>query len=509
MVIRAAKHSLNRLLRSSGTFDHPYIVSHFLNCLLGSSLNASPVAETPFLPNQDVTRTWTSISPSSLRTELLKEIESRFRYNLPENWIDTEMLKNKTARELCLRVGIQLVARVYDYSSPSSVASTETHGVSSNKRSQAQTTDTTLASKKKNKKKSGKAAVNGVQDAKAELPTMTFTSDDVLNIMPVVKSTVFRVGLILLSSCVLSRPVLTYSYPPLRVLLSTNASLKALALSAKATSKLENSSRMKHSTFANKSSELFILKLRVNITLSVSVRSEDGSLHSPSQAELNSFLNVVWHNLSQRLLTSVGRHELAEQALKELASTPKSGEQDEGEREKQIRDMLLPNVEAARSEAESYLQQAVRMVRQSIIICERTSGIDSHEAVQQYADLGLLEQAAGNVDLGLKLSMHAVKLWNVSYGPVHPTLVTILVRCQMSFCSFDPLLTHYLSLHSRTLPPWFKQRMDQKLLFLLRSNIENLRKLFTVQIRLPSDKPHSHLVKSMPSTPIFLPRSNT
>lgn len=192
MVIRAAKHSLNRLLRSSGTFDHPYIVSHFLNCLLGASLNTSPVAETPFLPNQDVTRTWTSLSPSSLRTELLNEIESRFRYNLPENWIETEMLKNKTARELCLRVGIQLVARVYHFD-----GSSTTPEVNPSKRPQAHSTEATLASKKKNKKKSGKPATNGVQDAKIDLPTMTFTSDDVLNIMPVVKSTVFKVGLVL------------------------------------------------------------------------------------------------------------------------------------------------------------------------------------------------------------------------------------------------------------------------------------------------------------------------
>lgn len=213
MVIRAAKHSLNRLLRSSGTFDHPYIVSHFLNCLLGASLNASPVAETPFLPNQDITRSWTSLSPSSLRNELIKEIGSRFRYTLPENWIETEMLKNKTARELCLRVGIQLVARAYSFESSSSAGSTETAQVSSNKRSQPQNTDATLASKKKNKKKSGKAAVNGVHDAKVELPTMTFTSDDVLNIMPVVKSTIFKVSLLSLPlSRALRFVLLTFSY---------------------------------------------------------------------------------------------------------------------------------------------------------------------------------------------------------------------------------------------------------------------------------------------------------
>lgn len=105
---------------------------------------------------------------------------------------------------------------------------------------------------------------------------------------------------------------------------------------------------------------------------------------------------------------------------------PKS-EDPEDDREAQIRDMLLPNVESARAEADSYLQQAVRMVRQSIVICERTNGIDSHDAIQQYTDLGLLEHAAGNVDLGLKLSKHAMDLWSASYGPAHPSVVSILV----------------------------------------------------------------------------------
>lgn len=197
MVIRAAKHSLNRILRSASTFDHPYIVAHFLNCLLGGSFNASPVAETPDLANGDVTRQWTSLTPASLRAELVKEVHSRYRYALPENWFDNEMLKNKTLRELCLRVGVQLVARTYDFGSSSSGPDSDSPEEAAPSKESQTAEDAALnasSSKKKNKKKSGKAAANGVDAGKPSLPAMTFSADDVLNIMPVVKSTVFKVS---------------------------------------------------------------------------------------------------------------------------------------------------------------------------------------------------------------------------------------------------------------------------------------------------------------------------
>ncbi|GAA5840578.1 hypothetical protein JCM3766R1_000700 [Sporobolomyces carnicolor] len=377
MVVRAAKHALNRLLRSAPAFDHPFIVAHFLNCLLGSSLNASPVAETPYLPNEDIVREWTSLTPAALRADLLKEVNSRFRYTLPDHWFETEMLKNKTVRELCLRAGIQLVARAYDFGTSSSTESAET--VEAAPVQPVEEVNAASASKKKNKKKAGKAAANGVESAKAALPAMTFSSDDVLNIMPVVKSTAFKSALIDERFAQGSR-ALSEGYVEIGEQLANEA--------------------------LHYCEQVF------------------GTVH-PEAANKYHALGLLWHNLSQRIVASVQRHELAEQALKELANMPKS-EDPEDDREAQIRDMLLPNVESARAEADSYLQQAVRMVRQSIVICERTNGIDSHDAIQQYTDLGLLEHAAGNVDLGLKLSKHAMDLWSASYGPAHPSVVSIL-----------------------------------------------------------------------------------
>ncbi|GAA6061986.1 hypothetical protein JCM10212_004264 [Sporobolomyces blumeae] len=383
MVVRAAKHVLNRLLRSSAAFDQPYIVAHFFNCLLGTSLNASPVAETPYLPSSEVSRDWTSLTPADLRKELVKEIGVRFRYTLSDAWFDNEMLKRKIARELCLRVGVQLVARTYDYGSSteaSAESTDEAQASPAEKDKAAESVQPAASSSAKNKKKKKAAKANGAQDGKASLPAMTFNADDVLNIMPIVKSTTFKSALV--------------------------------------------DERFSQGTRAMSEGYVEVGEALVNEALHL-CEQVFGAVHPEAAAKYHS-LGLVWHSLSQRILTQIGRHELAEQALKELASGPKS--EDHEEREKQIRDMLLSNVEAARAEAESYLQQAVRMVRQSIVICERTSGIDSHDALQQYADLGLLEQAAGNIKLGLKLSKHAMDLWAASYGPSHPTLVGILAN---------------------------------------------------------------------------------
>ncbi|GAA5933681.1 hypothetical protein JCM1841_005504 [Sporobolomyces salmonicolor] len=376
MVVRAAKHILNRLLRAAPAFDQPFVVAHFLNCLLGASLNASPVAETPYLPSSaSVTRTWTSLTPASLRADLVNEIHSRFRYALPETWFDADMLKNKVARELCLRVGVQLVARPYDYGS-SAVA---TPAVSSDaEKGEAVSNDAAAAAssgKNKKKKKSSKA-VNGEQ-ARADLPAQTFSADDVLNIMPVVKSTVHKSSLV--------------------------------------------DDNFVHGQRAIGEGQVDVGEAVVNESLHL-CEQIFGAVH-PEAAQKYHALGIVWHNLSQRVMQTIRTHEFAEQALKELEA---EGREDREEDRKQIQELIIPNVEAARNEAETYLQQAVRMMRQSIVITERVNGVDSHDAIQQYSDLGLLEQAAGNVTVGLKLTKHAMDLWTAAYGPRHPTMVALL-----------------------------------------------------------------------------------
>lgn len=89
---------------------------------------------------------------------------------------------------------------------------------------------------------------------------------------------------------------------------------------------------------------------------------------------------------------------------------------------------MLDDVEAARNELVSFEQSALRMIRQSIVISERTLGLDAHETVQYYSDLGLLEHSSGNHDAALRYTMHALNLWTCVARPYHPLIYVLLAN---------------------------------------------------------------------------------
>jgi len=375
MVVRAAKHLVNDLLRANAEFDHASLVAHFYNCLLGASLNASPVADVSALPN--VERSWTAATPASVRADLVKEVAARFRYELPAAWFDGVMLKNKVARELSLRIGAQLVARRYDFGSGAAdlAQAVDTSSSEAEQATAAAASPSSSSSTKKPKKgKKAKAAVD--EQPKVQGPPTTFRPDDVLNLGPVVKSTAHRSTLV--------------------------------------------EDAFSQGTRAIMEGQLELGEALVNDALHLSEQIY-GAVH-PDAAQKYHHLGIVWHSLAQRIASTLRTHDMAEQALKEL---PVEGRE---QHEKSLQELLLPNADAARQEADSYLQLAVRMVRQSIVVAERTNGIDSHDAITQFTDLGLLEQAAGNHNVALKLTKHAIDLVVAAYGPTHPQLVNLLVR---------------------------------------------------------------------------------
>jgi protein TIF31 len=180
MIIRASKHILNSLLRSADIYDHPYIISHFFNCLLGTSFQANPVAELAELaPGVKADRKWTSLTPSSLRQEITSQVESRFRYALPQS-VFANLVHRKVLREISMRVGIQLVARDYKFVGNAAEASTPVAVASEEEK------------KEPSKKKKGKAAKEASKPVAAG-PATTFHPEDILNIVPIVKSSVHKV----------------------------------------------------------------------------------------------------------------------------------------------------------------------------------------------------------------------------------------------------------------------------------------------------------------------------
>lgn len=179
MVSRSAKHILNRLLRSATPYDHPSVVAHFYNCLLGANLEVHPVAELVDLPaGVSSKRTWTSLTPASLRTQLLAEVETRYRYALPSSFFAT-VVPSKLLREVCLRVGVQLLLRQYDFGSASSgsdAAPSDEEKVES-------------ASKKSKKSKGKKADAGKPEDRQL----VSVRPEDVINILPVLKVITIKV----------------------------------------------------------------------------------------------------------------------------------------------------------------------------------------------------------------------------------------------------------------------------------------------------------------------------
>jgi protein TIF31 len=201
MVSRSSKHILNRLLRDASTYDHPSVIAHFCNCLLGTSLESHPLAELVDLPHGvSARRSWTSLTPSSLRAQLVSEVESRFRYALPVAFFDT-VVPTKLLREICARVGIQLVLRNYNFGSSSSTVAVVS---SSDEATKAEVSSETKTKKKKASSKSKK----DVEVVERQL--LSIRPEDVLNIVPVVKTTVHKVSRCDVSLAYLSDPAMSH-----------------------------------------------------------------------------------------------------------------------------------------------------------------------------------------------------------------------------------------------------------------------------------------------------------
>lgn len=400
MIIRASKHIINRLLRAAVPYDHPSIIAHFFNCLLGASLQASPIAELVPLPaGVAASREWAKLTPASVQSQLISEVEARFRYALSPDFFANALLPHKLLREISLRVGVQFVAREYRFTSPDGTAASEP--VEEEKKVVSEPS----------KKKKGKAS----KDApKAEEQLLSFHAEDVLNIAPVVKATHLRVRKRIFRLAPFDG--LNF-FSPQSLLADENFSAGQRAIGdghiEVGQEQIQDAMQLNEQVFGGIHSDASSKYHQLGIRERLSTRS---SL-APTRADTNAPL--VYHTLHQTIQRKVSLHDLAESTLAE----PETRE----EAKEKLLPLLLENIDAARAEADSYLQLAVRSIRQSVIICERANGLDGYETIQQYSDLGLLEQASGNAELGLKLTKHAMLLWSVSYGRDHPSMHTLVV----------------------------------------------------------------------------------
>ncbi|KAK4706107.1 protein TIF31, partial [Phenoliferia sp. Uapishka_3] len=396
MVVRACKHILNRLLRKSLTADHASLIAHFFNCLVGTSLEPNPSPELVGLPaGANAQRAWASLTPSTLRSQIVEEVEARYRYTIPTSFFNpVTLVPTRLVREICMRVGIQLVLREYKFGSRVAVEANGNGAGSSSEEEKIQASPSPVVNELKKKKKKSPAQLEREAAKADENRTVTFRAEDVLNVMPVIKASVHK-------------------------------------------------SQLAEETFAAGTAALdkgsFELGQEMVQDALNFYEQVFGSVHQEAASRFHT-LGIMYHNLAQGALRRVQTHETAEDQLKSM--TPEA----RVEGAKRLQEYLLENPDAQRAEADNFLQSAVRMLRQSVIIAERTFGLDSPEAIQHYSDLGLLEQAVGNSDTGMRLTKHALSLWASAYGPDHPSSLNLLsnvasmVQTQYGVVASIPLL---------------------------------------------------------------------
>lgn len=130
----------------------------------------------------------------------------------------------------------------------------------------------------------------------------------------------------------------------------------------------------------------------------------------------------VYTNVAQGALRRVNNSEAAEEQLK--AATDENRE----ELTKRLSPYIVENVDALRAQSEHFFHQAVNMLRQSVVVAERSLGLDSSEVIQGYTDLAVLEHTVGNALVAMRLNRHVISLWTASYGKSHPATFGVLVR---------------------------------------------------------------------------------
>lgn len=115
IIARSAKHGLNGLLAQLPIELAPQLIVHYFNCLLGYRYNTEFTLNLdPILVSEEDRLVLGKITVQSVRSTISFEAKSRFRYELPEEWIDNASLLS-LFREISLKVGLQWRGRAYDF----------------------------------------------------------------------------------------------------------------------------------------------------------------------------------------------------------------------------------------------------------------------------------------------------------------------------------------------------------------------------------------------------------
>ncbi|KAI9759946.1 MAG: Intracellular distribution of mitochondria [Chaenotheca gracillima] len=187
MVSRAFKHVANRHMRHLPSPFATSCVAHLLNCLLGTDFNEEPVAEIDETLRSlypEANFSFSEVTPDSLRKEIEAQVHLRYRFQLGSDWF-SNVKHPQLLREISLKLGLQLEAKDYfkkDSALEGHPLNQLTNGVSKHPKPNGASS----GGKKKKKHGDKGSPASSTLSVDQSAPT-TFRSENVLNIVPIVK----------------------------------------------------------------------------------------------------------------------------------------------------------------------------------------------------------------------------------------------------------------------------------------------------------------------------------
>jgi protein TIF31 len=186
MISRAFKHVAGKYLRYLPIPLAAACVSHLLNCLLGADLNSKPKAEideamSSLYPEADLS--FQKACPESLRGEIETQILRRFQYAIDKAWA-SNIKPLQLLREVSLKLGLQLEMKEYHFTNQPARSVVESSSPINGTAGKENGASGQNIGKKKKKARDGSPA--SIASSNICTP-QTFTPDDVLNIVPIIK----------------------------------------------------------------------------------------------------------------------------------------------------------------------------------------------------------------------------------------------------------------------------------------------------------------------------------
>ncbi|KAK9461675.1 clustered mitochondria-domain-containing protein [Lipomyces oligophaga] len=203
IIVRASKHALISLISSLPFAIVPYAITHFFNCILGTKLNSEPTIKI----DQELVEiygegtvddfSFAKLTAADVQSLVADEAKNRFRYDLQSDWATSIIREVPFMRELSLKLGLQWDSKRYSFDKEMQLASKPTsNGNAITEPENLEKTVTKSHTKSKKKGHSSKQQESLVAKKIAEsVPATTFTRDDLLNIVPVVKDLSLRSSL--------------------------------------------------------------------------------------------------------------------------------------------------------------------------------------------------------------------------------------------------------------------------------------------------------------------------